>query len=363
VRDPDVLDRVRRLAVPPAWTGVWICLDPLGHLQATGTDAAGRKQYLYHDRWRSRRDREKFDRMIELAGRLPRLRKRITRMLDGDELTRERVLAGAVRLLDLGFFRIGSESYAEENDTFGLATMRKAHVRLVPDHALVFDYPAKGGRRRVQSVVDPAVYDLVGDLKRRRNGHELLAYRDARGWVDVTSADINDFIREQAGGPFTAKDFRTWNATVLAAVALGMARGAAATPTARKRAKALAIQEVARYLGNTPAVCRTSYIDPRVFDRFDAGATIGALIEELGGEAPGDPRIQNRIDAAVRDLLAPSGALNGTSPLASASRRPSAEISRPARPRGAADARPRRSARARQTRSRHPARRSAGPAA
>jgi DNA topoisomerase IB len=314
VRDPDVLARIRALAIPPAWEEVWICLDPLGHLQATGTDAAGRKQYLYHEQWRARRDREKFDRMLEFAWRLPRLRRLTVRMLEGDDLTRERVLAGAVRLLDLGFFRIGSESYAEENETFGLATMRKTHVRLGPGHALVFDYPAKGGRRRVQSVVDPAVYDLVGDLKRRRNGRELLAYRGGGGWVDVTSSGINDFIREQAGGPFTAKDFRTWNATVLAAVALGVARSASATTTGRKRAKSLAVHEVARYLGNTPAVCRASYIDPRVFDRFDAGSTIGSLIEELGGAIPGQPGIENRIDAAVRELLHSNGSANGAVP-------------------------------------------------
>ena len=227
---------------------MWICPDPLGHLQATGIDSAGRKQYLYHEQWRARRDREKFDRMLAFAGRLPRLRRATTALLEGKDLTRERVLAGAVRLLDLGFFRIGSESYAEANETFGLATMRKTHVRLAPECALVFDYAAKGGQRRVQSVVDPAVYGLVEALKRRRNGRELLAYRTARAWVDITSTDINDFIRQQAGGPFTAKDFRTWNATVLAAAALGVARGAAGTKTGRRRAKSLAVDEVARYL-------------------------------------------------------------------------------------------------------------------
>ena len=288
MRDPAVLERIRALAIPPAWEDVWICVDPLGHLQATGIDAAGRKQYLYHDQWRARRDREKFDRMLAFAGRLPRLRRSTMALLEGDDLSRERVLAGAVRLLDLGFFRIGSESYAEENETFGLATMLKSHVRLGADCALVFDYAAKGGQRRIQSVVDPAVFGLVEALKRRRNGRELLAYRTAAGWSDVSSTDINDFIRLQAGGPFTAKDFRTWNATVLAAVALGVARGAAKTKTGRQRAKTLAVNEVARYLGNTPTVCRSSYIDPRIFDRFDAGMTIGPLVERLGGAAVGD---------------------------------------------------------------------------
>jgi DNA topoisomerase-1 len=303
LRDSRAIERIRALAIPPAWADVWICPDPLGHLQATGIDSAGRKQYLYHEQWRARRDREKFDRMLAFAGRLPRLRRGTTALLEGEDLTRERVLAGAVRLLDLGFFRIGSESYAEENETFGIATIRKTHVRLAPECALVFDYAAKGGQRRVQSVVDPAVYGLVEALKRRRNGHELLAYRTARAWVDVTSTDINDFIRLVAGGPFTAKDFRTWNATVLAAAALGVARGAAATKTGRQRAKSLAVNEVARYLGNTPTVCRSSYIDPRVFDRFDAGVTIGPLVERLGGVVVGNSEIQARIDAAVRELL------------------------------------------------------------
>ena len=172
LRDPRAIERIRALAIPPAWADVWICPDPLGHLQATGVDSAGRKQYLYHEQWRARRDREKFDRMLAFAGRLSRLRRATTALLEGQDLTRERVLAGAVRLLDLGFFRIGSESYAEENETFGLATMRKTHVRLGPECALVFDYAAKGGHRRVQSVVDPAVYGLVDALKRRRNGHD-----------------------------------------------------------------------------------------------------------------------------------------------------------------------------------------------
>jgi DNA topoisomerase IB len=303
LRDSRTIERIRALAIPPAWADVWICPDPLGHLQATGIDSAGRKQYLYHEQWREQRDREKFDRMLEFAGRLPRLRRATANLLEGKGLSRERVLAGAVRLLDLGFFRIGSESYADANETFGLATMRKTHVRLAPECALVFDYAAKGGRRRVQSVVDPTVYGLVEALKRRRNGHELLAYRTTRGWADVTSTDINDFIRQVAGGPFTAKDFRTWNATVLAAAALGVARGAAETKTGRRRAKSLAVNEVSRYLGNTPTVCRTSYIDPRVFDRFDAGVTIGPLVERLGGAVLGDPETQARIDAAVRELL------------------------------------------------------------
>ena len=307
VKDDDTLARIRALASPPAWQDVWICLDAFGHLQATGVDAAGRKQYRYHDLWRARRDREKFDTMLEFAVRLPDLRRAVVQLLATPGLTRERVLACAVRLLDLGFFRIGSESYTETNETFGLATMRRSHVRLGGAHTLTFDYPAKGQKRRVQSVVDPDVYRVVEALKRRRGTPELLAYElPGGGFADVTSDEINEFLREQAGGPFTAKDFRTWNATVLAAVSLAVASPAAArSTTARVRAKSLAVKEVARYLGNTPAVCRASYIDPRVFDRFDAGVTVAGALDLLGGNGEGilDVEAQDAVDRAVLALL------------------------------------------------------------
>jgi DNA topoisomerase I len=304
ITDPETLDRIRALAVPPAWRDVWICADPLGHLQATGFDVAGRKQYLYHDGWRTRRDREKFDRMLEFAARLPALRRHVVRLLGTKGLTEGRVLACAVRLLDLGFFRIGTETYADANDTFGLATMRKSHVRIGRAGEVEFDYPTKGGKRRVQSVVDPAVYRAVRELKERRGGgRELLAYEQDGGWVDVTSEAINDFLRARTGGPFTAKDFRTWNATVLAA--LSLAASQARTRSARAQAKSRAVREVAHYLGNTPAVCRASYIDPRVFDRFDGGLTVAGALPRLGdnGSSGAHVKTQNAVDRAVRALL------------------------------------------------------------
>ena len=304
IRDRRELERIRSLAVPPAWTDVWICADPLGHLQATGVDSAGRRQYLYHDLWRERRDREKFERMLDFAAALGPLRAQTIRWLAGDGLGRERVLSCAVRLLDLGFFRIGSETYADDNGTFGLATMLRSHVALRGDHVVTFDYPAKGGERRVQSVVDPGAFGVVAALKRRRaKGDELLAYRNGRRWVDVTSVDINEFIQELTGGPYTAKDFRTWNATVLAASSLALLGREAKSATARKRVVSLAIQEVARYLGNTPAVCRSSYVDPRVADRFNAGQTILPVLERMPMELPERER-QERIERAVLQLLA-----------------------------------------------------------
>jgi DNA topoisomerase I len=302
IDDAETLARIRDLVIPPAWQDVWICPHPNGHIQAVGTDARGRKQYRYHDAWRTRRDQEKFDEMLDFARVLPRIRRTTARHLRRPDASRERVLAGAVRLLDRGFFRI--ESYAEENETYGLATMRKRHVRLLPANVLVFDYRAKGGQRRLQSVVDPDVYKLVEELKRRRGGDELLAYKAGRRWRDVRSSDINAYIKEIAGGDFSAKDFRTWSATVLAAVGVAVSGRAAASPTARKRAIARAVQEAAFYLGNTPAVCRASYIDPRVFDRFAAGVTIGGALDALGDVDFGEPAFQGAVEEAVLDLLA-----------------------------------------------------------
>ncbi len=303
--DPETLERIRALAIPPAWEDVWVCPHPTGHLQAVGTDARGRKQYRYHELWRVRRDQEKFDEMLEFARRLPDLRERTRRDLRRRAPTRERVLAGAVQLLDRGFFRIGGEEYAEENGTYGLATMEKRHVRLEDGNRLVFDYPAKGGKRRLASIVDPEVFRLVDELKRRRGGGAgLLAYKEDARWHDIRSADINAYIKEVTGGDFSAKDFRTWSATVLAAVGVAVAGPAASSRTARKRAIRRAIEEVAFYLGNTPAVCRASYIDPRVFDLYDAGVTIAGALDSLGDVDFGEPAIQGEIEHAVVDLLA-----------------------------------------------------------
>jgi DNA topoisomerase-1 len=304
IADPETLERIRSLAIPPAWEDVWICPWSNGHIQAVGTDARGRKQYRYHDRWREHRDREKFDRMLDFARALPGLRETAGRQLRKRPPTRERVLAGAVRLLDRGFFRIGGESYAEENDTYGLATMQKRHVRLRPGNVIEFDYVAKGGQRRLQSIVDPQVYKLVGELKRRRGGgDDLLAYKERGRWRDVLSADVNAYIKEVTGGDFTAKDFRTWTATVLAAVGVAVSGRAARSRTARKRAITRAVEEVAFYLGNTPAVCRSSYIDPRVFDHYAAGVTIADALDALGDVDLGEPAIQGAVEDAVIDLL------------------------------------------------------------
>ena len=308
VTDPEDIERIAELGIPPAWKDVWICADTLGHLQATGVDAAGRKQYLYHSQWRTRRDSEKFDEMTRFARALPQLREHVDGQLNGtEELTRDRVLACAVRLLDRGFFRVGSEQYAAENESYGLATMRKEHVTLDPEHCgMVFDYTAKSGKRRIQGVVDPAAFDVVAALKRRRGGGpELLAFKNGRSWCDVRSPDINEYLKEATGDDFSAKDFRTWAATMLAAIGLAVAGDAAATKTGRKRAVTRAVKEVSHYLGNTPAVCRASYIDPRVIDAYNGGLVITGVLGELADTvAPGElPIHQPVVEQAVLDLI------------------------------------------------------------
>jgi DNA topoisomerase IB len=303
IDDEEVLERIRELVIPPAWKDVWICPYPFGHIQAVGTDAAGRRQYLYHAQWRARRDQEKFDEMLRFARALPGIRTKAAKHLGQRGLTRERVLACSVRLLDRGFFRIGTEDYAEQNRTYGLATMQKRHVTLRPNGLLVFDYVAKSGKQRVQSIVDPEVYAVVKKLKERRGGRELLAYRNRRSWVDVRSDHINEYLKTVAGEDFSAKDFRTWHGTVLAAVGLAVSGRAAGSKTARERAISRAVKEVAYYLGNTPAVCRASYIDPRVFDRYRGGITIGGALEELGDVDFGEPATQGAVEKAVLDLL------------------------------------------------------------
>jgi DNA topoisomerase-1 len=305
VEDPEVLARIHELVIPPAWEDVWICPYPGGHIQATGVDAAGRKQYLYHQRWRERRDMEKFDDMVAFARTLPRLRKRIDAELQRTgELTFDRVCACAARLLDRGFFRVGGEDYAVRNESYGLATMKKRHVRL-RGGVLVFDYPAKSGKRRVQAVVDPAVAEVVARLKRRRGGtDELLAYRRGRRWADLRSEDVNAWLKDAAGEDVSAKDFRTWGATVLAAVALAVSEEAPATKTARDRAITRAVKEVAHYLGNTPAIARASYIDPRVFDRYRDGEVIDARLVADAVERNGDATaIQGPVERAVLKLI------------------------------------------------------------
>ena len=291
--------------IPPAWKEVWICPWPNGHIQAVGFDAAGRRQYLYHPRWREKRDREKYDHMLEFAAALPDARQVVAAQLAGRGLTRERVLAAAVRLLDLGFFRVGGERYAEDNGTYGLATLRREHVRFSRGE-IVFSYPAKGGYERVQAVAEPQVVRVVRALRSRREGGDaLFAYQRDGGWHDVHSSEINDYLKDLTGLDVSAKDFRTWNATVLAAVGLAVSPVPRSSASSRKRAVARVVKEVSEYLGNTPAVCRASYIDPRVIERYERGDTIAADLDKLGQTGDGALATQGAIERAVLDLIRP----------------------------------------------------------
>ncbi|HSS32718.1 MAG TPA: DNA topoisomerase IB [Solirubrobacterales bacterium] len=299
VADEETLARIRELAIPPAWEEVWICPDPLGHLQATGIDEAGRKQYLYHERWQQRRAERKFETVREFAAALPRLRRAVTADLRRQGMPRERAFACAVRLLDLGFFRVGGEVYAEENESFGLATIRREHVS-VSKGEVVFDFPAKSGQRRVQSIRDPAAVRAIKTMRRRRSGPEdLLAWRDGREWRDVRSDDVNAYIQENSGEEYSAKDFRTWHGTVLAAVELAGEPEPDSAAAAKRSVKA-AIERVAEALGNTPAVCRRSYVDPRVIERFRDGETISPKASANGRMSA---RARTKIDREVRALI------------------------------------------------------------
>ena len=299
VEDPEVLERIRALAIPPAWTEVWIAADELSHVQAAGTDASGRRQYRYHRAWQARRSIQKFRHVEAFAASLPALRDRIDEDLRRRGLPRERVLACAARLLDEGSFRIGGEVYAERNGSFGLATMRRSHVRIEGDRA-TFDYTAKSGKRRVHTVRDRrAIRVLRALLEREGGGRELLAYQDESGWHDVRSSDINAYLKDGLVEPATAKDFRTWQATVLAAVKVA-GSPPPTSPAAARGLERRVVREVAEVLGNTPAVCRGSYIDPRVFDRLREGVTIA---DRLARIAPARGRWSRAHREAVEDAV------------------------------------------------------------
>lgn len=309
ITDPETLQRIRALAVPPAWRDVWICALPGGHIQAVGTDDAGRRQYLYHDEWRRQRDAAKYDRVLRLGRRLPAVRAQIREDLDGRGLTCARVLAAALRMLDIGALRIGGDEYAPEpghdEGTFGLATLRREHVRLRRG-AIELRYVAKGGIEQAMTLRDPALHAVVRSLLRRSGGGEdLLAYRTKQGWHDVCAEDVNARLKELAGDEFSAKDLRTWNATLLAAVALAQGAASGIPTSQRRRARTInaALDEVAEHLGNTRAVARASYVDPRVLEHYDEGRTILAAVRRAGTYDLVDEDVRIRLERALLRML------------------------------------------------------------
>ena len=322
VADAETLERVRALRIPPAWTDVWIAASPNAHLQATGLDSKGRRQYLYHRLWRVRRDHEKYDDMLEFADKLPRIRAATKRLLGSRRADRDRTLALSIRLLDIGLFRVGWDRYARDNGHVGLTTLRRENVTLRGPE-VHFDFVAKSGKRRRMTVRDPQSVAALAELKHRRGApDELLVFRSEHGWHRIHAPDVNNALRCWGEGPYSAKEFRTWSATVLAAVALAREHEAGKHGP---RAISRAVREVSSALGNTPSVARASYIDPRVITLFESDQVIevpeaarpaaSTLEIELGGgdvvvELPtdvDDDAVRLEIEQRVHALLLTAG--------------------------------------------------------
>jgi len=275
IRDEQRLLRIKRLAIPPAWSDVWICPSPNGHIQATGRDARRRKQYRYHERWREIRDENKYDRLVNFGKALPKIRRRLKKDLALSSLPREKVLATIVQLLERSLIRVGNEEYARENKSFGLTTMQDRHVD-VKGSKLRFRFRGKSGRQHEVDVTDRRIARIVMKLQDLA-GQSLFQYLDDEGNArDITSQDVNEYLREITGADFTAKDFRTWAGTVLAAVALGKL-GASETKRQAKANIKHAIGAVAEVLGNTPAICRQCYIHPAVLEAYLNGNSINGF--------------------------------------------------------------------------------------
>lgn len=269
-------ERVRSLVIPPAWQDVWVTPYENGHLQAVGTDDAGRRQYLYHPAWRERRDAEKFERMLLFGKALVKAREQVVADLGREGMPLERACAAAVRLLDLGYFRIGNDVYADTNGSFGLTTLERRHVRRRQDK-LVFAFVGKSGVEHRIEIDDLVVIEAVEIMRRRRaEDPRLLSYKESRSWRSVLPDLVNDYVRVTTGVQATAKDFRTWHATVLAAAALAESPEHGESAASRKRAISGAMKEVSGFLGNTPTLARSSYVDPRVIESYEEGRTIAA---------------------------------------------------------------------------------------
>lgn len=284
VRDKDTLRRIRSLVIPPAWTDVWICLIENGHIQATGRDARGRKQYRYHPRWREVRDESKYDRVLAFAEALPKIRHRVAADLRRHGLSREKVMATIVRLLETTLIRVGNDEYVQQNGSHGLTTLHNHHAK-VRGEQITFEFKGKSGKRHRIDLRDARMARLVRRCQ-ELPGQDLFGYVDAEGKVhDVTSGEVNDYLREIAGADFSAKDFRTWAGTVLAAVALRQFE-AFKSQVEAKRNTLRAVESVALLLGNTPAVCRKCYVHPTVLNGYLTGHTINHLRRSRPGHSP-----------------------------------------------------------------------------
>jgi DNA topoisomerase I len=306
IEDEQRLLRIKRLAIPPAYTDVWICPTPNGHIQATGRDARGRKQYRYHERWREVRDENKYEKMALFGEALPKIRKRVEEDLSLPGLPRNKILATVVQLLERTFIRVGNEEYARDNKSFGLTTMQDRHVE-VKGSKLSFQFRGKSGIKHEVDVKDRRIAKIISKLQ-DLPGQDLFQYVDENGQpCDITSQDVNDYLREISGQEFSAKDFRTWAGTVLAAIALNHV-GAFET---KKQAKAnikTAITAVSKLLGNTPAICRKCYVHPAVFETYLSGAAIEGLKQKTEEALESDKIDLRSGEAAILKFL--QGRLN-----------------------------------------------------
>jgi DNA topoisomerase-1 len=301
LKDTDVVERIRTLAIPPAWKEVWICPYPNGHIQAMGTDEAGRRQYLYHDDWRSAQDDDKHDRVRRLARKLPAFREAVDADLCTQGLDRSRVLAVALRMLDYGVFRTGNSEYAEEHGSRGAATLLRDDVR-VTQGKVVFSFVAKGGKPRRIELDDDRLATAVRSLKRgRHHNPRLLVYRDDSGYHEIDAGMVNERFQELVGDDYTVKDLRTWTATVHAAVDLAEADPPSTTKALNSAIKEM-LAEVSDHLGNTPAVARASYVDPRVVDQYERGHTIAGGVEPAGTDLD-DDKTRASVERSVNRLL------------------------------------------------------------
>src|SRR4051794_17206923 len=299
---PEDVDRVKGLVIPPAWKDVWICPWPNGHLQAVGTDDAGRRQYLYHPEWRAQRDAAKHARVLDFGRVLSRARERVLVDLGTEGMTKDRACAAAVRLLDLGYSRIGNDVYADQNGSFGLTTLQRRHVRK-QGGTMIFCFVGKSGIEHCITIDDVATVEALEVMRRRRRGaadQKLLAWKERGRWHDLDAANVNDYVRVTTGMDATAKDFRTWHATVIAAASLASSDEPGETKASRKRAEVAAMKEVAEFLGNTPALARSSYVDPRVVDAYEEGRTIASAVRR---EAATPNERQAILERAVLRLL------------------------------------------------------------
>ncbi|SBN61375.1 DNA topoisomerase-1 [Curtobacterium sp. 9128] len=290
VTDPGVRQRLEDLVVPPAWEDVWISPYDNGHVLATGIDAVGRRQYMYHPSWRERMDRIKYDRALALAESLPSARRGVTLDLRRPEPDRRRALAAAFRMLDQGSLRVGSERYASEHGSRGLSTLLCAHAHVSGDD-IELSFPGKSGQEWSSSIHDADLSSVIAGMKRRGPTARLLSFRPTRGadWEPLSAEDINAYVKERAGDEFTAKDFRTLHGTVAAAIDLAET-GPQSSETKRKRAVSHAVKAASEVLGNTPTVARQSYVDPRLLDAYEHGETI-------------DPKREHAAESEVRALL------------------------------------------------------------